>query len=279
VIDRGDISGFSLALIGHVGLVALILWLAPSAVSETLRPSNPPIEVTLTDEVALDATLPDPGEAEPAARLSPEEAPVEPESTPPPEPAKPEVAPKAAPPKPAPAPLAREKDKKPPEKAAPSASTRDNRAAQRPSPATRPSRPDNARQPRPTGRLDGMSFEATGNKPNNSTSEKPPAPIGPAVRNSLAAEVLRQIKPYWVPPSGADSDELRTSVRVSLDRSGSITGLGDCRQTGLTASNRPQAGLACENAKRAIRRAAPFKLPDQFYDAWKTIEPTLYEGL
>lgn len=262
MIDRGDISGFAVAVIGHAGLVALILMFAPKGDARALRPSNAPIEVTLTDEIALDATVTDPGEEDPAARLSPIEAPVEPDAAPA-EPDKPEVAPKPEPPKPAPAPDARDR-------------SRPDR------PNTRPntSRTQPNQTPQPSGRLDGISLTAPGSKSNNNDSERqPPAPIGPAVRSSLAAEVLRQIKPYWIPPSGADSEKLRTSVRVSLDRSGNITSVGECKQGGKTDSNRPQWALACENAKRAIRRAAPFRLPDQYYDAWKTIEPTLYEDL
>jgi outer membrane biosynthesis protein TonB len=261
VIDRGDISGFTVAAIGHAGLIALVLLLSPKGDAKALHPTNPPIEVTLTDEIALDATVTDPGEEDPAARLSPIEAPVEPDAAPA-EPDKPEVAPQPIP------------------KPAPAANARDRSRPDRPSAAPNTSRSQPSQTPKPSGALDGLNLTAPGSKANNSTSERqPPAPIGAAVRSSLAAEVLRQIKPYWVPPSGADSEKLRTSVRVSLDRSGNITQLGNCTQSGMTASNQPQLALACENAKRAIRRAAPFRLPDQFYDAWKTIEPTLYEDL
>ncbi|MEI9927266.1 MAG: hypothetical protein WDN44_05590 [Sphingomonas sp.] len=42
---------------------------------------------------------------------------------------------------------------------------------------------------------------------------------------------------------------------------------------------RPRPRWPKERAIRAVRLASPFKLPAQYYAAWKTIEPTLYEGL
>jgi hypothetical protein len=43
------------------------------------------------------------------------------------------------------------------------------------------------------------------------------------------------------------------------------------RQEGITDSNRPQAGRHAEQAIRAVQLAAPFDLPDEFYDAWKRV--------
>ncbi|WP_322740318.1 TonB C-terminal domain-containing protein [Sphingomonas sp. M1-B02] len=99
------------------------------------------------------------------------------------------------------------------------------------------------------------------------------------MKAALGAEIIRQIRPHWSPPSGADSDKLRTRVVVTLGRDGALAGEPRVTQTGVTASNRAQAELARERAIRAVKLAAPFKLPAQFYDAWKTIGPTLYEGL
>jgi hypothetical protein len=68
-------------------------------------------------------------------------------------------------------------------------------------------------------------------------------------------------------------------VQVSLNRDGTLAGEPRVTQTGITDSNRGQAALHRERAIRAVKLAAPFKLPAQYYDAWKTIAPTLYEGL
>jgi hypothetical protein len=42
------------------------------------------------------------------------------------------------------------------------------------------------------------------------------------------------------------------------------------RQEGITASNRPQAQLHAERAIRAVQLAAPFDLPEEYYDVWKS---------
>ena len=39
------------------------------------------------------------------------------------------------------------------------------------------------------------------------------------------------------------------------------------------ASNRPQVKLHQEQAVRAARLASPFKLPREYYDAWKLLSP------
>ena len=43
------------------------------------------------------------------------------------------------------------------------------------------------------------------------------------------------------------------------------------RQEGLTDANRAQAPRHAEQAVRAVRLAAPFDLPGEYYNAWKRI--------
>ena len=43
------------------------------------------------------------------------------------------------------------------------------------------------------------------------------------------------------------------------------------RQEGITDANRSQAARHAEQAMRAVRLAAPFDLPPQYYDAWKRV--------
>jgi hypothetical protein len=96
------------------------------------------------------------------------------------------------------------------------------------------------------------------------------------VEASLAAEIRRQVRPYWQrnAPTGADVGALKTTVRLHLARDGTVASL-DANTIGQTASNRPQAALHKERALKSVRLAAPFKLPAEFYDAWKDIEVTL----
>jgi hypothetical protein len=114
--------------------------------------------------------------------------------------------------------------------------------------------------------------------PGNSDSDRdsdrgtPAATFGAAEAASLNSAISRQIKPHWSAPQGADADQLVTMVRFRLNQDGSLAGDPSCTsQTGVTASNATQKGLHCERAIRAVRLAAPFELPDQFYDKWKLI--------
>jgi hypothetical protein len=43
------------------------------------------------------------------------------------------------------------------------------------------------------------------------------------------------------------------------------------RQLGITDTNRAQADRHAEQAIRAVRLAAPFDLPEEYYDAWKRV--------
>jgi outer membrane biosynthesis protein TonB len=266
-VTRSEAAGLGIAAIGHLALFGL-LSVGFLATPNPLQLQSAPIEVSLTDEVGLESQAPVPHQEDVAARLSPVEAPLEPDTAPP-EPAdqpdpQPVAKPEPTPPKPAPAENARPAPKQPPTKAAPAKAQ----------PKSQPKR-----EIRASGVLDGI-VAGLKDQPSKGKATTPPAvKAGPAVQSALAAEVLRQIKPRWKPPSGADSDKLRTTVQVQLDRDGAIVGQPRVTQTGVTASNRAQADLHRERALRAVQLAAPFKLPAQYYDAWKTIAPTLYEGL
>jgi len=264
-MNRAEGAGLTIALIGHVALFG-ILSVGFLATPNPLKLKPTPIEVALVDQVALESTSPTPTNEEPAAKLSPVEAPIEPESAPP-EPApnpQPVAKPQPVQPKPAPAPDAVKPAPKTPPKAAPAKA-----------PARASTRPV-----APTGRLDGL-LNGINDKPAKSTSTTPPAAtVGPEQKAALSAAIIRQIRPHWAPPSGADSDKLRTTVTVRLNEDGSLAGEPRVTaQTGVTDSNRAQASLARDRAIRAVKLAAPFKLPPQFYGAWKVIAPVLYEDL
>ncbi|HKT77518.1 MAG TPA: cell envelope biogenesis protein TolA, partial [Sphingobium sp.] len=100
----------------------------------------------------------------------------------------------------------------------------------------------------------------------------PAAAIGPAQKAALDAEIRRQVKPYWKSPTGADVEQLRTFVDVQLSQNGAIIGSPTIfNTTGITDSNRAQVKLHQELAIRAIKLAAPFKLPADLYDGWKSL--------
>lgn len=265
-IDRREGGAIGVAVIGHVALFGL-LSVGFLATPNPLKLESTPIEVSLTDEAGLVSEAPVIETEAPAERLAEVPAPPEPNSPPPvpetqPEPvAKPDPTPPKAAPAPAPKPQPKAEAKKS-------------------NPAPAKAQPKTERQAvKPTGRLTGITDGLT-DQPSKGKATRPQASqIGANVKSSLAAEVLRQIKPFWKPPSGADSDKLRTRIIVRLNQSGAIVGTPQVEQTGVTPSNRAQAELHRERAIRAVELAAPFKLPDEYYEAWKVIRPLLYEDL
>lgn len=266
-MDKAEKAGLGIATAGHVilfGLLSVGFLATPNPLD--LRPK--PIEVTLSDEIGLESQAPTPSTEEPAAKLAEVEAPVEPAS--PPEPApKPEPVP--APPKPQPQPAPKPTPAPKVEKAKP---------APQPKPAPKAEPAPKAKAATPTGRLKGITDGLTDRASDSRSTSPPAATIGPAVQSALASEVRRQLKPHWRSPTGQDVELLRTIVEVRLARDGSI--IGEPRvieQTGVNASNRSQAELHKEHAIRAVKLAAPFKLPAEYYDAWKVIRPAFDKRL
>lgn len=293
-MDRTEATGLGVAFAGHAALLALLG--LGFAATKMPPPKSTPIEIDLvTEEVALESTAPSPSAAAPAQLLAPIEGPPEPAPAPAPAPPVPQPAPmprvEPAPqpqvippaPRPAPAPKAVQHPQPPQPRQVPKAVQRAQPA--RPAPAPRPvaaqpkAAPKAAAQPAqrsasgPTGRLKGLlSGLSAGDNPAKAAS--PPAQqAGPAVAASLRRAILQQLKPHWKAPTGADAEQLRTELSIDLAPSGAVTRVEVIRTTGQTASNRPQVKLHQEQAVRAVRLAAPFRLPSEYYDVWKHLSP------
>ena len=268
-MDRAEKLGLGAATAGHVVLFGL-LSVGFLATPNPLKIERNPVEVTFADEVALEATAPRASQQPPATSVAPEIG--EPEPAPVPRAAaEPVPVPAPAPPEPAPAPIPVPKPRpaKPP-------------VRQQPAAKAAPARPAPAAKAAPKGARLGPDFlKGLTETASVSRSAQASAPaIGPREQASLAAELKRQLKPHWRPPSGADVEKLRVTVVANLREDGSIAGeprvIGP---TGVTPSNRAQAELFVERAVAAVKRAAPYQLPKQYYAVWKTIRPQLYEGL
>ena len=246
-LHREDLAGLALALALHAGLVALLVLHPPAA---PLVPPPERITVTLSEDVGLTSTSPEP-QAEAAPPAAPEIAPVaEPVTMP---------APRL---QPAPRPLAR-----PQPRVMPAAAPRVTASPLAAAAARTPPRPATASRIS-SDFLKGVSgAQATG------TARNPPATaLGPAVRSALLGAVSRKLKPRWAAPQGAEADRLVTFVSWSLNRDGSLAGTPRVTgQQGITDANRAQATRHAEQAVRAIQLAAPFELPEDYYDAWKRI--------
>ena len=274
--------GLVVALAAHVGLAALLLW-QPKSAPVVLPPER--IEVTISDDVGLTSTSPDP-QAEAAPDLAPDigEPPApEPEAIEPaprPEPPKPVAKvepPKPVPPKPEPRPVPKPTMRPEPPKPVARPTMR---PAARPSvapvakPAARPAAPSAKPAVSSGGSRIGSDFlqGVQGARTTGAATNPPAAAIGPAVQSALSGAITRQLKPRWAAPQGADAEKLVTILSWSLNRDGSLAGSPRVvRQEGITDANRPQAARHAEQAIRAVELAAPFQLPGEYYDAWKRV--------
>ena len=266
-MDRAEATGLGVATAGHAALLAALTY--GIATTSLPVPKSDPIEVAFVEDVGLESTSPTPTAAEPAPLAGPEDAP--------PEPAMP------APPQIQPVPVPRPERRPQPRVAAPSPVAAPKVAPKvQPRPAPPRAAPAPAAKAPPRRNAGGLNSVVAGlsDRPTQGRSaDAPAAAAGAAVRASLGAEVRRQLKPHWKAPTGADAEQLRTEAVISLAQDGRVTDIDIVGTTGQTASNRPQVPLHREHAERAIRLAAPFRLPAQYYDAWKQIRVTFDKRL
>ena len=216
-------------------------------------------------------------------RPAPKEAPAKPKEKP--APPKKATAKTPAQPKPAAekqAAKAKPKPEKPTPKPAAAAPAKSSSKAKKTSDA--PAKASGAgKADKPRGSLLGKDFlkgiDTSADAPRKA-APPPAAAMGPAQKSALDAEIRRQLKPHWRPPSGADADQLVTLLEVRLDKSGALVGTPQViDQLGVTASNRPQAKLHAERAIQAVKLAAPFRnLPPEFYDQWKWLRPLRFDA-
>ncbi|MFT3967557.1 MAG: cell envelope biogenesis protein TolA [Sphingobium sp.] len=231
-------------------------------------------------------TPPPPPTPTPRARPKPEPKPEPkpvPKPTPKPVPKKPEP-PKPTPPQPKPAAAAPVVKTPPPTKPSPKPSTAaspsKSTASAKPS-ASSPAKSDakpaasgSGKADKPRGTRLGPNFlQGIADDTPNPAAKGANAPLGAAEARALNAEITRQLKPHWRAPTGADVDQLVTILTWRLNKDGTIaSGPTVVSQSGKTDTNRPQQQLHIEAAIRAVRAAAPFTLPPQYYDNWKFIE-------
>ena len=246
---RGEeLAGLAIALAAHAGLLAVLV-LHPGG--SPLVPLPERVTVTLSEDVGLTSTSPEP-QSEAAPPSAPEVAPVP----------EPEPAPRAAPP-PVPQPV-----RQPAPQPVPAARIK-------PAPVAIPAPAPHAAAAARSASASRISSDFLKGVPaaqaSGAAHNPPAAAIGPAVRSALLGAISRQLKPHWAAPQGADADKLITYVTWNLNRDGTLAGTPRYRQEGFTDANRPQASRHAEQAVRAIQLAAPFALPADSYDAWKRV--------
>ncbi|MEM6586240.1 MAG: energy transducer TonB [Pseudomonadota bacterium] len=151
-----------------------------------------------------------------------------------------------------------------------------NRDRSRPDRAPQSSqRPATSANERARGSRVGEDFlSGQGDSTSTDETRAPAATFGRAERAALSSAITRQLRPHWNAPTGVDAEKLVSTVSWKLNPDGSLKGRPTCQtlSSSVTASNRPQAGLHCERAIRAVQLAAPFNLPEQFYNRWDDLE-------
>lgn len=239
-LHREQRLGLVVAILAHAGLLTLLVLEPPR---QTVAPPPERMSVTLSDQVALTSTSPEPA-AEPAPDTAPELGMV-------PEPLALVTPQPALQPEPRPQPAVR--SPQPP-------------TLQPPAPSPKPRTA--------TASTIGSDFlkGVPGAQASGTARTSPAAGIGPAEQASLASAISRQLKPRWAAPQGAEAEKLVTILAWSMNPDGSLAGAPRVvRQDGITDANRPQAARHAEQAIRTVQLAAPFDLPAEYYDAWKRV--------
>jgi len=271
--------GLAVALAAHG---ALIIALAINASREpAVIPMPERMVVSLSEDVSLTSTSPDPNAQSQASiaptlaeQPSPPQAQPEPQPQPEPKPAaRPQPAPRATP-APAPTPRPSAQPTPAPRPTPRPAAQPSPRPAAQPTPRPTP-RATAQPTPRPTGgsRIGSDFLEGQSSSDRGNARTAPAATFGASEQASLASAISRQLRPHWNAPQGVDVEKLVTIVRFRLNADGSLNGEPRVvSQSGETASNASQKGRHAELAIRAVKLAAPFDLPQEFYQHWKSVD-------
>lgn len=254
--------GLAAAVVLHAALAAL---LAMQAMRSEVVIFPDRINVSLATEVGLEAASPDPvAESRTAIAPTLSDAPA-----PAPEAAKPEPATRPAPttkPKPT--------TRRPANTPAP---TRDRSRPDR-TPANAANAPAKPAEKGGGSRIGDDFLEGKGSSTASTETRAPASQIGASAKASIGQALARQVKPHWTAPQGVDVDQLVTLVDFDLNPDGSLKGRPRVRsQSGENDSNRAQAARHAENAIRAVQLAAPFDLPEEYYEAWKTVRGARFD--
>jgi len=273
-LTRSEIAGLTIAAIGHFGLFVL-LSPAMAPTPETLV--STPIAVSFAEDVALESAAPVISTEEEAAKKSPVEAPVEPDSAPPEPVSEPEPAarPQPAPPKPAPAPAEKPKPVPPAKPAPPTKSATPAKAAAA-APASNP-RQQPRRDIRPTGNLEGLDLGRTNNRNNGAATTPAAAKMSAQAQADISSAIARQVQPCanrQVNP-GPGADQIRVTVNLRINRDGSLAGppriVG---HTGVDDTNQRYVERVDDAVRAIFAACSPLRgLPDELYDVpngWKS---------
>lgn len=242
--NREERVGLGVALGLHLLLVLAFL-IQPGRIDVMDRPER--MTVSLASEVGLEATAPAPV-AESRAAIAPELAD---EVTPP----SPEQQPDTS-----------------------SAATSTNTPRRTETRTPQPRQPDTPPQRGGGTRIGDNFLTGSGNSTVSDDGRVPASEIGASAKASIIQAIVRQIRPHWNAPSGVDAELLVTNLAFELNPDGSLKGRPRVMsQSGETVANQPQKDLHAERAVRAVQLAAPFDLPEEYYNAWKSVRGARFD--
>ena len=267
------------ALVGagllHVALIAVLL-LQPE---DRVPPPLPErVVVNLSEEVGLASTAPDPvaqSRAAQAPTLS--DRPAPPVPVPLPQLTQPTPQPTTAP-----RPSTRTQTQQP-------RPTRTRTPAPAPTPSSQPApRRTSTPAPRPTSapvrtggsRIGDDFLPGAGTSASSTETRVPASQIGNSAKADIVSAIARQVRPHFQGkvPTGADAEKLVTVLAFELNENGSLKGRPRVvSQSGVTPANEAQKDRHAEVAIRAVQLAAPFDLPDEYYNAWKSIRGARFD--
>lgn len=275
MISRSEGAALALAVAAHFALFKLLSLGLSAPSPEALKPQ--PIEVSFADDVALESAAPVISSEAEAAKKSPVEAPVEPDTAPPEPVAEPQpvAKPQPAPPKPVPAPAEKPKPAPaakpaPPSKPAPPVKTAS--AAPSANPRQQP-----RRDVRPTGNLEGLDLGRTNNRNNGPALTPPAATMSTQAAANIGSAIQRQVQPCadrQVNP-GPGADQIRVIVNLRINRDGSLAGPVTIRgHEGVDDSNQRYVTRVDDAVRAIFAGCSPLRgLPDELYDVprgWKS---------
>ena len=248
MIDRRDITGFGLAVLGHAALIAAIFYVIPH---EAPPPPVPPegIQVTLADDVGLTSAAPDPSTEPPAQAAQGEDVPEEAEPAPA-EP-EPEVKPDAV-----------------PTKTQPRPDPRDRR------------RPDTPVRPSPNSGIPDYSKNPPGpaREKTDGEGDKPQATMTGAAKQNIMSAILRQVQPCadrQVIPA-PEARQIYAMVQLTLRRDGSLESVRIVDHIGVTDENRRYVPRVDDAVEAIFAGCTPIRgLPPELYEVpggWRSLK-------
>lgn len=253
--ERYEIGGVTLAVIGHAGLVAALVWFSQHAPDAPASGDSQPIQVTLADDVALVSAAPDPSPVPPAAGSPPDAQPdpqPQPDEPAPPSPEQP--TPAKIKPKPS-LNFSPDAFKQDPDPARANPQSRRNG-----SPSNTPPNPANNRGP--------------GTQNNDSDSSKSQATMTGQAAQNIGSAIQRQIQPCadrQIDP-GPGANRIKVRVQLHLNRDGSLidrpTIIGT--PTGVDENNQRYVARVKDLAIATFMGCSPLRgLPVELWDVPK----------